>query len=98
MKQELTLSYLQQYIKQFDYRPDKKTDYFLKLTEEVGELAEMIRKDSRCSATGNIKGTIEGELNDVLYYYVIALANVYEIDLEKSFLLKDEWNKKKWNR
>jgi NTP pyrophosphatase (non-canonical NTP hydrolase) len=71
-----------------------KTDYFLKLAEEVGELAETIRKDLRFKDTGKIKGTIEEELCDVLYY-VVALANVYNIDLEENFRLKDEMNKLK---
>jgi NTP pyrophosphatase (non-canonical NTP hydrolase) len=97
MDKTVTLSYLQQYIKQFDYQPDNKTAYFLKLTEEVDELAEVIRKDKRHNKTESIKGTIEEELVDVLYY-VISLANVYEINLEKCFELKDKLNKVKWNR
>lgn len=35
------------------------------------------------------------ELYDVLYY-VCALANVYDIDLEKCHILKDKINKGKW--
>ncbi|XEC96530.1 MazG nucleotide pyrophosphohydrolase domain-containing protein [Paenibacillus tarimensis] len=97
MTQAMTLSSLQQYIKEFDYNPNHKLAYFLKLSEEVGELAETIRKDTRLKDTGEIKGTIEEELCDVLYY-ILSLANVYEIDLEKCFQLKDELNKIKWNR
>ena len=33
---------------------------------------------------GNIKGTIEEELSDVLYY-VLMIANTYDINLEKMF-------------
>lgn len=36
--------------------------------EEVGELAEVIRKNKRIKEKGTIKGTIEEELSDVLYY------------------------------
>jgi NTP pyrophosphatase (non-canonical NTP hydrolase) len=97
LERNISITKLQEYIKQFDFNPDKKIDYFLKLTEEVGELAETIRKDLRIKDNGNIKGTIEEELCDVLYY-VVALANVYEIDLERNFRLKDEMNKIKWNR
>lgn len=93
----LPISALQEYIKEFDFNPADKTAYFLKLSEEMGELAEAIRKDLRLHDTGNIKGTIEEELSDMLYY-VIALANVYGIDLEESFRLKDEINKLKWDR
>lgn len=97
MERPLTLSSLQAYIKQFDHRPDHKLTYFLKLTEEMGELAEVIRQDARLGPGGDIKGTIEEELSDMLYY-IVALANVYDIDLEESFRLKDEMNKIRWNR
>lgn len=43
----------------------------------------------------NIKGTIDEELYDVLYY-VCALANVYNVDLEKCYTLKEKLNKEKW--
>ena len=59
----------------------------LKLIEEFGELAENIRKNVRFDGK-NIKGTIEEEVFDV-FYYVIAIANDYEIDLEKIFYIKD---------
>ena len=57
----------------------------LKLIEEFGELAE------------NIKGTIEEELFDI-FYYIIAIANDYNIDLEEIFHIKDKINKEKYER
>jgi NTP pyrophosphatase (non-canonical NTP hydrolase) len=68
-----------------------KRKYFLKLIEEVGELAEMINSDQRweSSKARDLKNTMEEELADVLYY-VAALANVYEVDLEKSFTKKEK--------
>ena len=68
----------------------------LKLIEEFGELAENIRKDTRYDGR-NIKGTIEEELFDI-FYYIIAIANDYNIDLEEIFKIKDELNKKKYER
>ncbi len=97
MNEGLTLSGLQAYIKQTDHSPEHKERYFYKLIEEVGELSEVIRKNHRLHDTGMIKGTIEEELYDVLYY-IAALANVYEIDLEECFQLKEELNKVKWNK
>jgi NTP pyrophosphatase (non-canonical NTP hydrolase) len=94
---ELTIQQLQNYIKEFDYNPNNQTAYFLKLIEEVGELSEAIRKDTRLAMVKGIKGTIEEELTNVLYY-VVALANTYNINLNECFWLKDELNKKKWNR
>ena len=68
----------------------------IKLIEEFGELAEDIRKNTRFDGK-NIKGTIEEEVFDV-FYYTIAIANEYGIDLEKVFELKDKINQKKYGR
>ncbi len=45
----------------------------------------------------SIKDTIEKELYDVLYY-VMCLANIYDIDLQNSIFLKEKLNSKKYNR
>lgn len=90
----MEVSELQKYIKDKDYKPELKEKYFLKLIEEVGELSEVIRKDLRMK-DGQIKGTIEEELYDVLYY-ICALANVYDIDLETCYPLKEALNREKW--
>jgi NTP pyrophosphatase (non-canonical NTP hydrolase) len=92
-----TLSAIQDTIKQSDFNPELKQAYFLKLVEEVGELSEVIRKDIRMANTGTIKGTIEEELYDVLYY-VIALANLYEVDLEEAMRLKKDFNKQRYQK
>jgi len=94
--EKLTLLNLQKYIKEKDFKPDLKHAYFLKLVEEVGELSEVLRKDKKM-INSEIKRTIEEELYDVLYY-VLALANVYEVDLEEAFILKEEVNDKKYKR
>ena len=68
----------------------------LKLIEEFGELAENIRKNLRYKGD-NIKGTIEEELFDI-FYYIIAIANDYNIDLDEIFHIKDKINKEKYER
>jgi len=68
----------------------------LKLIEEFGELAENIRKNARYTGE-SIKGTIEEEAFDI-FYYIIAIANEYDIDLEKVFLMKDKLNQEKYKR
>ncbi|MBM7565551.1 MazG nucleotide pyrophosphohydrolase domain-containing protein [Paenibacillus sacheonensis] len=97
MEENLTLRELQAYIKSTDHNPTLKEHYFYKLIEETGELAEVIRKNRRLEASDTIKGTIEEELYDVLYY-VAAIANCYDIDLETCFRLKEEINKVKWRK
>lgn len=95
----LTLKRLQDYLYE-KYRVSKPEDlkntqrYFLKLIEEVGELAEAIRKNNRMK-DDNIKGTIEEEISDVLYYTAV-IANTYNIDLEESFRKKEELNAKRY--
>jgi len=95
MHESITLKALQAYIKKKDYRPEHRHAYFLKLIEEIGELSEAIRKNSRIDEAQNIKGTIEEELYDVLYY-TLALSNLYDIDLEQCHRLKDAINRKKY--
>ncbi|MFT9493591.1 MazG nucleotide pyrophosphohydrolase domain-containing protein [Anaerosolibacter sp.] len=96
MIHEITINQLQEFIKNKDYNPDAKNAYFLKLIEEVGELSEAIRKDARLLDGQCIKGTIEEELYDVLYY-IVALANVYNINIEECARLKEALNKKKYD-
>ena len=68
----------------------------LKLIEEFGELAENIRKNLRYNGE-NIKGTIEEELFDI-FYFIIAIANDYNIVVEEIFHIKDKINKEKYDR
>ena len=55
MDGKITIKYLQEYIKLKDYNRDFSKDYFLKLSEEVGELAKAMRKDLRTGGDGHIK-------------------------------------------
>jgi NTP pyrophosphatase (non-canonical NTP hydrolase) len=91
LKEGFTLDELQAYIKRFDYTPENRSHYFYKLIEEVGELSDAMRKGLRMTNTGTIKGTVEEELYDVLYY-VAAIANLYDIRLEECALKKEEIN------
>lgn len=97
---DITLKELQKAIKKIDgltIGDSKMSDkYFMKFIEEVGELSECIRKDKRM-VDNDIKGTVEEELYDVLYY-IICLANIYDIDIQKSIYLKEKLNSKKYNR
>lgn len=96
MEGKTTVKYLQEYIKSKDYKPELVMDYFLKLSEEVGELAKAIRKGNKADAPKNIKETIDEELWDVIYY-AISIANCYNIDLETVIKNKEDINNKKYN-
>ncbi|XCP86222.1 MazG nucleotide pyrophosphohydrolase domain-containing protein [Roseburia hominis] len=96
MEGKTTIKYLQNYIKQKDYHPELLKDYFLKLSEEVGELSRAIRKGLKAANNEEIKGTIDEELWDVIYY-AIAIANLYNIDLEQVIKSKEAINLKKYH-
>lgn len=96
MDGKTSIQYLQTYIKQKDYKPELKKDYFLKLSEEVGELAKAMRKDVLYKDGDSIKGTVDEEIWDVIYY-VLAIANCYDIDVENVIIIKEEINNKKYN-
>ncbi|MDD2267918.1 MAG: MazG nucleotide pyrophosphohydrolase domain-containing protein [Eubacteriales bacterium] len=90
----ITINYLQKYLKLKDYNPEVKEQYFMKLSEEVGELSRSMLKNQRMT-DGRVKGTIEEELWDVIYY-AIAIANLYKIDLEEVIPLKEKLNNEKY--
>ena len=96
MDGKTTVKYLQDYIKSKDYKPKLTKDYFLKLSEEVGELANAIRKNKIRNNNENIKGTIDEELWDIIYY-ALALANCYDIDIESVIKEKEDINNAKYN-
>ena len=96
---DLTIRKMQKYLKE-KYRLTKPLEmnntqrYFFFLFEEVGELSEVIRKNKRME-DNFIKGTIEEELSDVLYY-VLVIANTYDIDLEECFRMKKDLNRERY--
>lgn len=92
----ITIGYLQEYIRASDYRPELKEKYFMKLAEEVGELSRAMRKNMRPTYENDIKETIDEELWDVIYY-AVALANCYDIDLERVIPLKEKINNEKYS-
>ena len=95
MDGKTTIRYLQNYIKQKDYNPELLKDYFLKLSEEVGGLSRAMRKGIKAQNSEDIKGTIDEELWDVIYY-AIAIANLYDIDLEQVIKTKEKMNRIKY--
>lgn len=93
----ITISKLQKYIKEQDYNPTLKEQYFLKLAEEVGELSRAMRKNATPATASEFKGTIEEELYDVIYY-TLNIANCYDIDVEKWIYIKEKLNDEKYKR
>lgn len=95
MDGKTTIRYLQEYLKKKDFQPGLEKEYFLKLTEEVGELAKAMRKGTRAEDAEHLKGSIDEEVWDVIYY-AICIANLYGIDLEQVIAAKEEMNRIKY--
>ena len=93
----MELRELQAKIKSVDDTDKNIETYFYKLVEEIGELSSCIRKKKRMKEIGNIKGSVEEEFYDVLYY-LVGLANIFELDLEECAILKEELNDIKYHR
>ncbi|MBR6773006.1 MAG: nucleotide pyrophosphohydrolase [Clostridia bacterium] len=63
---------------------------FLKLVEELGEVAEVINKRAgiKPSDDEDLKEQLASELADMLHY-IVAIAGINNIDLEKAIIEKD---------
>ena len=96
MEQSPTIRYLQEYLKSKDYKGNTPEPYFLKLVEEVGELSHAIFMGAPHASENNIKGSIEEELWDVMYY-TLCLANEYGVELDKWIKIKEDYNNKRYN-
>ena len=71
---------------------------FMKLVEEVGEVAEVLNKRDGRKASGNedLKSQLANELVDVIHY-VFAIASLNQIDLNDVILEKDKKASIKYN-
>ena len=96
MDGKITIRQLQQYIKMKDFNPEKKHNYILKFMEESGELARAILHNYPHADGGNIKNTIEEEFCDVLFY-LLAIANLYDVDVEKWIPVKERETDMRYN-
>ena len=91
----ITIKYLQEYLASKELDFDSK-DAFLKLIEEVGELADaMLRNPERATNEVNFKGSIEEELCDVIAI-CLYIANSYGIDMEKWIPVKEQMHNERW--
>lgn len=100
LKENPTLKDFQEYVTQLEReRGFSKQDVIQKcllMGEEIGELYKAVRKIESISVDENNSKitTVEEELADI-FIYICAIANRYNIDLEKAFREKEEVNKKR---
>ena len=74
------------------------TSLFMKLVEEVGEVAEVLNKRDGRKASNNedLKPQLANELADVIHY-AFAIASLNQIDLNSVILEKDKTASIKYN-
>ena len=74
------------------------TSLFMKLVEEIGEVAEVLNKrDGRkVSHNEDIKSQLANELVDVIHY-AVAIASLNDIDLNDAIIEKDRKASIKYN-
>ncbi|MFA6271565.1 MAG: MazG nucleotide pyrophosphohydrolase domain-containing protein [Patescibacteria group bacterium] len=102
LKEQPTLEDFQQYVRDLvierGFSDESKIQKCLMLGEEVGELFKAVRKAENIKIDRNSNvDSVENELADVLIF-VLEIANMYSIDLEKAFRAKEVINCKRiWN-
>lgn len=95
MKQ-LTIRDFQSYLKTKYNNKEWTNSLFMKLIEEVGEVAEAINKNDGRKADDGMSSLSE-ELCDVIHY-AMAIATINDIDLEEVIFNKDKKASIKYNQ
>ena len=99
LKAQPTLKDFQKYVHQLEiergFIDQNVLQKCLLLGEETGELFKAVRKKEMIKVDQNSKiGSIDEELADIIIY-LCAIANRFDIDLEKAFRDKETINKKR---
>lgn len=87
---EVTIRQLQAYLK--EHYKDGRTEegLFIKLVEEVGEVAEVLNgRSGRKEGVQDSNEELTKELADIIHY-TVAIAAINEIDLTKTIFEKDK--------
>ena len=87
----ITIEALEQYLAHRYGGWGKEESMFMKLVEEIGEVAEVLNKKAGRKANNeeDINEQLGIELADMLHY-IIAIAALNDLDLEKIILEKDK--------
>ena len=88
---KLTIETLQAYLRHNYSGRAKEQGLFMKLVEEMGEVAEVLNKRSGAKADDgqDLKAELGNELADMMHY-IVAIAAINDLDLERVILEKDQ--------
>ena len=92
MEKSIAIKDVQEYVKSKgiwkSYTEDKNA-WLLKFMEESGELAKAILQNYPRANGRTYENTLDEEFGDVLYC-LCAIANLYDVDIEKWFVVKQQ--------
>ena len=88
---KISIDELQAYLKERYCGCSSEQSLFMKLVEEIGEVAEVLNKRSgrKASEEKDLQAQLGMELVDMIHY-VVAIAAVNEIDLTSLMIEKDK--------
>ena len=88
---DITINALESYLHHHYGECGNEQSLFMKLVEEVGEVAEILNKRAgrKASDDVNLQDELGKELADVIHY-AVAIAAINRIDLSSVILKKDE--------
>lgn len=91
--------YIAEMMKVRGFDKNSIVEEMLIMTEEVGELAKVVRKAHGMHMDKNsVQSTAGEELADV-FSFILSIANYLDVDLEQAFRDKEEKNKKRtWEK
>jgi len=98
LTKDLSIKNYQDYLKSVYQFHKGDQGLFIKLVEEVGEVAQVLNiQNGRKSSVINPTEALAEELSDIIHYS-IAIAAINNIDLESAILEKDEKASLKYGR
>ena len=87
---EVTIGQLQAYLQEHYQNTRTEEGLFIKLVEEVGEVAEVLNgRSGRKAGVQDSNEELAKELADIIHY-TVAIAAINEIDLTKTIFEKDK--------
>lgn len=95
---EITINALQEYLANRYCNWANEQGMFMKLVEELGEVAEVLNKRSgrKVSEEDNLQMQLGTELADMIHY-IVAIAAINNIDLTQTIIEKDKKASIKYN-
>lgn len=95
---KVTIEALEKYLKHTYKDPKHEQSLFMKLVEEMGELAEVLNKKAGRKKTdeGDLQAQLGNEIADVIHY-AVAIAAVNGLNLNEIIISKDRRAAEKYN-